>query len=220
MNNKIVVTIAGIVIVGGLVWYLTTKPSSPANTQTKSETENSKAVEEETSGESSFKELMTLGKSQECEISFNQDEKTKSEGKVYLMGGKMRGDFSSQVEGKTMAIHMISMDETAYTWFDGMTTGFKTKQTAQATSSTQSKSTDVNQRVKYSCKAWNSDSAKFSLPMGISFSESMMQAPSGGSSAGASAGASGSATLKTQQCAACDSVPEESRAQCKAALGC
>src|SRR6185369_6722066 len=75
----------------------------------------------------SFKDLIAMGKPQKCDATFDTKGNASS-GIIYTAGGKMRGDFSSQVDGKTMQMHMIVKDQTSYNWVEGMgtTMGFKT----------------------------------------------------------------------------------------------
>src|SRR5690348_5372006 len=69
-------------------------------------------------GQGSFKELMASGQPQKCDSSFSSQGNT-STGTIYVAAGQMRGDFSTEVQGKTMQSHMIVKDQTVYNWVEG-----------------------------------------------------------------------------------------------------
>ena len=160
----------------------------------------------------SMKALLAAGKTQKCTFS-NPSDPSNTSGTVYIDNGKMRGDFTSTTDGKTVQSHMIVMDNTSYMWSDAMPQGIKMSFDDIQKPQTDSKqAVSVNQEVNYSCQGWSADSGTIALPAGITFTDysAMLKqaAPSGGSA-------------NSQQCAACDQAPDAaSRAQCKTALGC
>jgi hypothetical protein len=170
-----------------------------------------------TSGQGSFKDLLALGKSLKCDSSFTSNGNT-STGTTYIAGGNMRGDFSSQIEGRTMQTHMIIKDQTSYTWVEGSGTamGFKMALNSSSTPNSISKtprSADINQQINYNCQSWSEDSAQFDLPAGVTFQDQsqMMVSPK--------LPVGGQATGNASACAACNSAGS-GKAQCLAALGC
>src|SRR3989344_5588586 len=56
---------------------------------------------------SSIKSLLAGGKNVMCTVKYPMDEET-AEGKIYVAGQKMRGDFNMTISGKAMESHMIS----------------------------------------------------------------------------------------------------------------
>jgi hypothetical protein len=173
-----------------------------------------------TKGQGSFKDLIAMGKPLKCESSFTSEGNT-STGTMYVAGGKMRGDFNSQAQGKTMQTHMIVKDQTAYTWVEGLGASMAFKSSITQNNPTQNgtapKSANVDQQVSYNCQSWGEDDSQFALPSGITFQDQsqMMQnlapkIPAPDAQPGSNPAA----------CAACNSAPASSKAQCLAALGC
>ncbi len=180
-----------------------------------------KGTEQNARGQGSFKDLMASGKPQKCETSYVSGNIT-STGTTYVAGDKMRGDFSSEVEGKTTESHMIIRDQTVYTWIEvmGTTMAFKTSLNTSNASTTQTRSVDINQRVDYNCEDWTVDESMFVLPTGVTFQETSAITPNGaaGNSSGQGPGTS-SPGSKAAACAACDNAGE-GKAQCLVALQC
>src|SRR5690349_6298897 len=85
------------------------------------------AAEQSAKGQSSFKDLMAMGKPLKCDATFTMKDTT-STGTIYVASGKMFGVFTAQVQGKTMQTHMIVVNQTVYTWIEGLgtTMAFKT----------------------------------------------------------------------------------------------
>jgi len=169
-------------------------------------------------GQSSFKDLIAMGKPQKCSAWFTAKDVT-STGTIYLASQQMRGDFTAQVQGKTMQTHMIVKNQTVYTWVEGMgtTIGFQTSlHTSSSTSNTtQSRSVDVNQKVSYNCEAWTEDDSVFALPAGVTFTSTAAITPNG--AAGKSE--SSATSSKSSQCSTCDNAGA-GKAQCLAVLHC
>jgi hypothetical protein len=208
MNRKILIAIGILLLLGGMGAYLfMSKGKSPAATPTQEQ-----AASSESSTPKSLKDLIGLGTAQECLFSADEG----SGGVVYVAGGKVRGDFSTQNEGQTIISHMIVDGQTSYVWMEGQEMGYKftfdeSTQT-QDQGQTSQTAVDIDQKVDYNCKSWNSDPSMFTLPEDVEFSDmSQLTAPTGEQT---------SADTKAAQCAACDSAPEDAQAQCRAALGC
>ena len=62
----------------------------------------------DTSSQKSLKDLIGLGQTQECTFTTEG-----SSGKVYIGGGKMRGDFSTTTEGQTVISLMLVDGQTS-----------------------------------------------------------------------------------------------------------
>ncbi len=183
-------------------------PPQNATTETKND-----------SSPASLKDLLTKGLAQTCTYSTDA-----GGGTIYVSGGKVRGDFETAVEGKSMKSHMIVVDNTSYIWTDDQKTGFKmsfdpnsvsTTGTANTSTSTQG-GIDPAANYNYKCSAWITDSAQFDLPKGVTFTSFAAPAVTGGSGAPAQPAGSGS----SQQCAYCNALSGNDKTQCLKALNC
>ena len=211
MQKKYLLTVAIALLAAACSKVPATQSTAPAAQNTPAQT---------VQGQGSFKDLLAMGKTLKCESGFTSQGNT-STGTMYVAGGKMRGDFSSQVEGKTMQMHMVVKDQTSYSWVEGLgqTMGFKSSitQSAPAQGSAPSKSVNIDQQVSYNCQPWSEDDSMFNLPSGVTFSDASQMAapahpititpPTGGGSQNSAA------------CAACNNAGSQ-KAQCLAALGC
>jgi hypothetical protein len=116
----------------------------------------------------SLKELLASGTSQQCTFADNVAGAT-VQGTVYVSGGKVRIDFSSTQQGKTVSGHTMTDGDVFYTWSDGMKDGFKMSMTAAQSSGTQQQMLDVDRKVDYHCSPWTSDTSIFALPKHVTF---------------------------------------------------
>ncbi len=168
------------------------------------------------SGESStsnLKDLLTKGLAQTCTYSAEG-----GSGKVYVAGGKVRGDFDTAAEGKTLKSHMIVKDNTSYIWTDDQKTGFKMSfdpnsidTSATADTSVTGQTANLNANYNYKCSTWLEDSSQFNLPSGVTFSSfEVPSAPSGGSSGSA----------PSSSCSYCNALSGDDKVQCLKALNC
>jgi hypothetical protein len=217
MSKKILIII-GIVVALGLVGYLIfNQIKSPNPIEVATRLADDSAMAEKTS----LKDLINQNKPMMCEFS--------GEGmvnKFYLADKKMRSDNSFVSDNKTIINHTIVINNTSYTWSEGATTGFKVTVEDNDVASNKTESTtndqaqiDFNQQVDYRCVDWAKDETYFELPSNVTFTDlnAMMPAtnPAGNNSETPSDNG-----LKAMQCAACDSAPADSRAECRAALNC
>lgn len=218
MNRNLIVTIVVVAIIalaGGyyVMSHMQAAPQAPSQTAAETPTPQPSAAMEK----ASLKSFMTMVGDQQCQ--FN-DTETGNSGTVYLNSGKMRGDFSSTVNGKPAATHMINDGTDAYIWMDDQATGFKTNLKTIEEMSGQTgvqQSVDLNKQVDYKCTGWTPDPVKFAVPTEVKFQDmsKMLQdglkmMPSGSPSAASNA----------QACAACDNLEGDQQAQCKRALKC
>ena len=165
----------------------------------------------------SIKDLLTMQGSQECSFS---DEAGNS-GMVYTANGKMRGDFTSAGPQGSINSHMVTDAQTARLWKDGQAQGFMMNITGLTDSATnQQGQVDINKAINFDCNAWSADNSKFVIPTNIEFTDLSSFAATVSSTP--EAGSSGTPVMDTKslQCAACNSLPADSQAPCKAALGC
>lgn len=132
---------------------------------------------ETSSGPKSLKELIAAGIAQKCTFS-STDESGSTEGTTYVAGGKMRGDFTNVISGKTTKSHMIVDGKTNYIWTDGEKTGFKVtvEDTSGAGDTSVSQDTtqgsmDLNEKADYKCSSWVTDSSQFTPPSNVQFTD-------------------------------------------------
>jgi hypothetical protein len=173
-----------------------------------------------------FKSLMAMGSPQKCEINYSQGNNI-SQGTVFVIpGGKMRGDFTAQVQGKMMLTHMIADGQNVYTWIDGMSMGFKMQQTqnqptptAMGGAGANQNNVNMDQKVTYNCQSWAVDNSVFTPPSNITFQdESQMMHMTVPTKSGAMT-PSTSQPDKAAMCAMCNNAGA-GKAQCLAAMGC
>jgi hypothetical protein len=161
----------------------------------------------------SMKELIASGVTQKC--TFNEPQSNTS-GTIYIAGGKVRGDFSSQTQAGAMSGHMISDGSTMHTWMDGMAQGFTSSfaMTEGAGTDTQ-QGLNPDKKTDYVCEKWSADETKFQVPTNITFTDVSAMMQGGAGNAG-----SMNPPSKSAQCNACDMAPEPQRTQCRQALSC
>jgi hypothetical protein len=218
MNSKVIAGIVILIVIIGGAFLLTRDKGSDVAS-------NNEAVDAESSVDTesaSIKSLLTADRNQTCTFTSTEGD-MKSEGTVYVSGGKMRGDFSTTTSGQTNVSHMIHKDNTNYMWTEGQTTGLKMTfdpkavEAASEASSTQNQSVDPNKNLDFDCDSWSADNSKFELPSGVTFSElPTLPGMDAAAGAGAAAGASGSADTKAMQQAICNNLSEPAKSQCLA----
>lgn len=211
MKKSLIYTIAvvAVVVVIGAFVFFNNKAGAPTNGSGSPAPGSSTA---------SLKELFAQGKSQKCTFS-HDGSGVGSSGTVYIASGKMRGDFNSTVDGKTVESHMIVNGDTAYIWSSSMPQGIKMQFDAAAQAG-QGNSGAVNpdQRFGYDCSGWSADQSLFSLPSGITFTDLGAAAAA---AAGTSAGGAGAAGGASAYCSYCNQITDASaKAQCKAMYKC
>ena len=131
------------------------------------------AISGEVGGESSqaqpmsLKDLMMGGKNQMCTLKFASGG-TGVEGTVYVTGGQVRGDFTTDSAAGKVGAHMIVKDEITYSWADTYNMGFKAPVDVTPAAAGNG-GVDVNSKFDYTCQAWVVDQAKFELPKEVKF---------------------------------------------------
>jgi len=212
MNTKtLIAIIGGIVVLGGAFFFL----QNP---------EGGRMMNQKTS----LKALLAIDSPQVCTFRDKTDIAENS-GTVYVMRGRMRGDFESVAPGKTEKSHMVVDGDTSYIWTDTMPQGMMMNfADFDKPENKQEGTTDVNKEVDYSCAAWSPDESVFQRPGNVEFIDiqTMMQGAGGGMMQGGmmdkqpDAMQGGGTDIKAMQCRACDGLGSAEKAQCKAALGC
>lgn len=180
-SNLLIGFIVGAVIVAGGAYYFISKPSATdmgrvaANTETAGETQQQEAKAGAFSG--SIQALLGRSGSWKCVIDVKTTQSI-SAGTTYVSNGKVRGDFTSSVQGYgNIESHMIADGGYAYTWSSVYPQGFKikldlSKTNAQGNTGTSGQqSFDVNQNYSYDCQPWSADASLFTVPASVSFKE-------------------------------------------------
>lgn len=169
MDTKALIgIIVAIVVVGGGAWYFSSQ--NPAEGEP-----NDNGNTSQSSGEGTFKDLMSAGGSHTCTVETFIEE-APSVGTVFIADSKIRADFVSKpadLGGKEVTSHMIHVDGYVYTWSDMMPQGMKMKAPAGDASAEAATSgpLDSDTRVKYSCESWMKDDSKFVPPSTVTFME-------------------------------------------------
>lgn len=212
MNKGLIIGIVVVLILiaGGLYAFRGTAPAA-----VETEPEATETTDEEYAPESatSLKGLLASSVPQQCTFKDSSDPATVSEGKVYVAQKKMRGDFSSMVSGQTQKSHIIIDGQKTYIWIDGQTQGLVASLDVadKSPEGSASNQVDLDKQVDIDCQPWIADTALFTVPTDVQFTDfSSLSAPAGNTPSSSS----------ETQCAACNSLPPESQAQCRATLGC
>lgn len=154
--------------------YQSSDSSINENASTESEvkgTEDMASPAEPFTMKGTFSDLTKKGGSYECTVSHSVSV-AQSDGKVYVSGSKIRGEFSSKIPQVNMTVKstMLSDGEYIYTWTDMAKTGFKAKIVESAKPvSVDSVGNEYMQNLDYSCNPWISDDSKFVIPSDINF---------------------------------------------------
>jgi hypothetical protein len=171
---KILAALVGLLVLGAGAWYFAGGRASDFTMQptTTEDTNTNTAANTDTAFKGSMNDLIARGGSWQCDVSATVQGITTS-GTTFVSGGKLRGDFSSNVPqfGK-IETHMIVKDTTAYTWTSMMNRGFKfpvENGTITASGADAQAAAQFNQAYDYDCRAWIADESKFALPSGITF---------------------------------------------------
>ncbi len=122
-----------------------------------------------------FSEFAKNGGSYKCDVHQAMSDFENS-GTVYMSGGKMRGEFSSVEEGRSIDTSFIYKDGLMYTWSSTMPSlGFKMKANPTASNAEAAASGTYSWNTSeigdYDCVVWDTDSSKFELPASITFRE-------------------------------------------------
>jgi hypothetical protein len=225
MKKIVIISAAVLLLAAGCSKSATVTSNTSATTQ---------GANQPASSMTSLKALMASGSAQKCEVNFSNNN-VSSQGTIYVAGGKMRGDFSAQNDGKTESTHMINDGTNVYTWVDGMSMAMKMSVSAMqnmqaqaspsGTPAPQQHSIDPNANYQYNCSPWSEDSSTFTPPTNINFTDdsqmmmNMNPASANGAPASDGVSASASASMKAQECAACNNAGA-AKAQCLASLHC
>ena len=181
MNKRLTMIIAGIVLAGAIIAFVANNSGDSSNknnpassSQTKNVSKQNTEQPQKVSG--SLSTLSASGKAQECDIS-SSGENGVASGKLYSDGkgrGLMEIDLATE-KVNTGKSHFLTTAEAGYSW---IVTGDKTiafkldkDQLSKNTTptSTSTPSNNSNQSFDMSCKSWNVDEAKLTVPSDINF---------------------------------------------------
>ncbi len=178
-----------------------------------------------------LEELFARGLSMEC--TFLYDDGTNStDGVVYITGENMRGDFTTTIEdGTTTDHHMIRKGNTSYMWGSEIDGGIMMTIPDLETVDdefVQSQQEDVfpvqYENVEYNCKPWIPNDALLTPPADVEFTDfsaQMEQMQELQDTINKNIESGDTEAVNEAACSACDQAPtEDSRTQCRTALGC
>lgn len=168
MKTLIAFVIAAGVIVGG--YFIVKNNPTPASTDTETITTDTSSKPQ--GKKMAFSQLVAQGDSYKCTVHQYVND-TDTVGTAYISDKKVRGEFSTDYQGKKMESHVLIDGTYAYMWSNMMPTGFKTKVTIDA-NGTQSAtagtySFNYDQVGDYDCQPWKADASMFVVPTSISF---------------------------------------------------
>lgn len=168
-QNTIIGIVVAIVVVGG-AYYVTQGGVSETASQTGEDTQ---AGETAQAGAftGSVSELAARGGSWKCTVDASTAQSISS-GVTYVSGGKVRGDFTTNVQGYgSVESHMIADGTDVYTWSSAMPQGIKTKMmaTGQGGTATSGRGVDANTAYSYDCQPWVADATLLIPPANITF---------------------------------------------------
>ncbi len=220
MNKKLYIGlfVMLILVVGSYLFYK--KENSSVSEQKVITSESVEQKVDENAGSLADIFAAAGGPSQTCTFE-NTTENGKASGVVYTSKSKMRGDFSTQMDGKVAESHMIVVDNTSYLWQDGEKTGMKSvfgeeslkvidpPKTVPDTESDTIPTGVMPDTGSFECKDWSVDDSFFDLPDNVEFL-----------SLNDMTGASGTQLEGSNSCAVCESLPGEQKTQCLKSLDC
>ncbi len=168
------IILAVLVVIGGGVYMYTSKDATPVV-----EDAGNLAGGTQPAGKKiPFSELLKQGGSYQCTVDQYVGDMT-SKGTVFIDKDRIRGEFSTTVQGMNVDTSMIVRDNFTYTWSSLMAgKGFKAKvvevvggDAAVNTGTSGTYSFNASQIGDYDCKEWSVDESKFVLPTNVTFTE-------------------------------------------------
>ena len=212
MNNKLLIGIAVVILLIGVGVYAMSSKTKPATVQNG----NNATETTEDSGPQTLKSLLSAGVPQKCTFS-DVSGQTDVAGTTYISGGKVRGDFSTTVEGEATTGHTIFDGTISYVWMDGNSTGLKMEidptsleETADDSDSATQQGLDLNKETDYSCGPWIPETSMFTPPTNVTFTEFSIPATN----------PEITVTQNQNLCASCNSLTGDQKTQCLTALNC
>jgi hypothetical protein len=171
-NTAIGVVVAVVVVlIGG--YYLMNGSSvvTAPSTNTQGEVTSTEEATAEKGVKASFIGLAKRSGSWKCTVDVTQSTSISS-GVTYVANGKVRGDFTTNVQGYgDVETHVLSDGQYAYTWSSVMPQGIKTDITGPTTSGAYGSTDGVTAQdaYVYDCEPWTADASLFVAPGNIDF---------------------------------------------------
>lgn len=171
MNKKLLLLVLLVLlsVVGGLVYVnAMSKPKEPMMPELETPVqEQSTNMERNIQG--NIFDLIKMGRALSCRFSGTE---TKSEGEIFVLGNKLRGNFSvDDGTGKMIASHVVSDGAFMYMWGDAMEQGIKMNYSdidfEKAKTDTNLKS--LNDNYDYDCSDWAVVDSYFVAPSDITY---------------------------------------------------
>lgn len=175
MNKNLLVglVVGGVVVVGGGYYLMGAKTAQAPEEAGAQTAETTSVVESAQAGKftGSVADLAMRGGSWKCTVDASTAQSI-SAGVTYVSDGKVRGDFTTNVQGYgSVESHLIVDGDTVYTWSSAMPQGMKTKMVAQGAggAATSGQGADANQAYAYDCQPWTADVSLFVPPATVTF---------------------------------------------------
>ena len=197
MNNKIIVGIIAVAVVLGGVWYSfsnstggnggwvsTATTTLPVSTSTQ-QTTTKKSSTSNTAGSGAVKKSVTPVKiagvgplsylfdlKQPLVCSVKTTIYVKRSGTMYVADRKMRGNFTSYINGMLTNTSMIDDGAYLYVWKNGASTGLKLLATISVSGSVIASNGgfDPSTDLSFACNTWTKNENVFVPPTSVSFS--------------------------------------------------
>ena len=170
MNKLLIAVVLAVLLAGGGFYYYNSMRGEGSVSDNGGE-----EMTDETDGTQDPRTLQALlGLGQNLQCSFSSE--GLKEGKMYISGKKVRGDFT--VEDETSGesnVSMIQDGEWMYYWGSAMPQGMKMKldlsaqADANVSTGNQWSQVDPNVALNYDCDAWRVDASMFTPPANVEF---------------------------------------------------
>lgn len=123
-----------------------------------------------------FSQFVKQGGSYECTVKQYIDAGMvqATEGKVFINGEKLRGDFTTSVQGMNVKSSLIVRDGFAYAWTSMTSTGYKLPVSIDDSGNVKAGTSgsyawNAEQIGDYDCKPWTANESQFTIPTSITF---------------------------------------------------
>jgi hypothetical protein len=173
MNKKLLILIVIVLlsVIGGVVYV---NAMSRAKAPVIPESPGMPLEEQSTTDrnlQGSIFDLIKMGRALNCKFSGTEP---KSEGEIFILGNKMRGNFTmDNGTGTMVASHVVSDGEFMYMWGDAMDQGIKMSYSAldveKAKTDTNLKA--LNDTYDYKCSDWAVDDSYFIAPSNVTYTD-------------------------------------------------
>lgn len=178
MNKTTLFTLLGVavIIVAGILIFKNKTPQTPTDTVNTTPDSASAGGTMLAGKKMAFSEMVKQGGAYQCSVDQYLDAgmQQMTKGTVYVDDGKIRGEYSTTVQGMTIDTRVIVRDGFAYTWTSMASIGYKAPVVetvgGDASVGTAGKYSWNDQLIgDYDCKPWSPDSSKFTVPTNITF---------------------------------------------------